>query len=230
MRLRKKLRRASSLRSCTGRCSTLALTLAIDLRSRTFPTVRSKTTSPPPFEACLDTLMAGRHISLSHYCRLTTGHPDRRLDTSRFLHSVFGYRTSRPASGYTFYCLHTAFDYLLSHYHTGRTRFTEEHSKAFGQSRYDTTLGGNSSWKNKARRLLLFVFLSLSFLRLLLRSTTLPSHISRAASWLVAFAALRLSDANGVACSSSSPLSPRPLDVKGAIINRETNDGEEKID
>jgi len=144
IRLRKKLRRASSLRSCTGRCSTLALTPAIDLRNQTSPTTRSKTTSPHPFEACLDTLMAGRHISLSHYCRLTTGHPDRRLDTSRSLHSVFGcritsqslhsvfgYRISQPASGYTFYSLHTAFGYLL----------------------YITTLGGNGSRKNTARRL-----------------------------------------------------------------------------
>ena len=87
----------------------------MNLRNQTSPTTRSKTTSPHPFEARLDNLMADRHTSPSHYCRLTTGHPDRRLDTSRSLHSVFGcritsqslhsvfgYRISRPAPGYTF--------------------------------------------------------------------------------------------------------------------------------
>ena len=135
-----------SLRSCTGRCSTLALTPAIRLRSRTSPTTRSKTTSPHPFEARLDNLMAGRHTSLSHYCRLTTRHSDRRLDTSRSLHSVsgcritlqslhsvFGYRISRPASGYTFtLCIWRLFICFQI-----------------------TTLGGNGSRHNTARRLVI---------------------------------------------------------------------------
>ena len=200
----------------------------MNLRNQTSPTTRSKTTSPHPFEACLDTLMAGRHTSLSHYCRLPTGHPDRRLDTSRSLHSVFGCRISRPASGYTFpLCIRRLIICCtLPHwaeavhgrtqqgvwsialrYHPGRKLFTEEQSTAFAFLHFPS---------------------SFFFLRLLLRSTTLPSHISRAASSLVAFAALRLSDANAVACSSSSTLSPRPLDVKGAIINTET--GDEEID
>jgi len=124
----------------------------MNLRNQTSPTTRSKTTSPHPFEACLDTLMAGRHTSLSHYCRLPTGHPDRRLDTSRSLHSVFGCRISRPASGYTFpLCIRRLIICCtLPHwaeavhgrtqqgvwsialrYHTGRKLFTEEQSTAF---------------------------------------------------------------------------------------------------
>ena len=101
--------------------------------------------------------MAGQHISLSHYCRLTTGHPDRRLDTSRSLHSVFGYRISRPASGHTFpLCIRRLIIcFTLPHwadtvhgrtqqgvwsialrYHTGRKQFMEEQSTAFASLRF----------------------------------------------------------------------------------------------
>ena len=139
-----------------------------------------------------------------------------------------------------------AFGVWLQDISTGiRIHFYSLHM-AFNYLHHITTLVGNSSRKNIARRLDIRItipywaetlhgrtkhgvcFSSFSFifplLRLLLRSTTLPSHISRAASLLVAFAALRLSDANAVACSSSPTLSTRPLDVKGAIINTETEE------
>ena len=185
--------------------------------------------------------MAGRHTSLSHYCRLTTRHSDRRLDTSRSLHSVvgcritsqslhsvFGYRIFRPASGHTFpLCIRRLIICItLPHWVNtvhGRTQQGVWSNRITIPYWADTVHGRTKHG---------VCFLSFSFifllLRLLLRSTTLPSHISRAASSLVAFAAKRLSDANAAACSSSSPLSTRPLEVKGAIINTET--GDEEID